>query len=176
MAAVAALAVKMAQLGHLMLTVNSTFKSSLLSTTVVCKWWLPAVSNSNGSWPGVLFYFYFLVTCIYSWSCYPTQDIFPLFLQFGLNDLLYACGGGLSREGDVDRKVSRLCLDTVEKSPSHYRLHGIDTQKVFITLIHSTALCLSCLWVPKLSNQSSLWCLIFILQWPFWLHSSYFFV
>lgn len=49
-----------------------------------------------------------------------TQSVFPLFLQFGLNDLLCAGGGGLSREVDVDGKVSCLFLDTVKKSPSHH--------------------------------------------------------
>lgn len=49
-----------------------------------------------------------------------TQNVFPLFLQFGLNDLLRAGGGGLSREVDVDWNVSCLFLDTVKKAPSHH--------------------------------------------------------
>lgn len=51
-----------------------------------------------------------------------TQNVFPLFLQFGFNDLLCAGRRRLSREIDVDRKVSWLLLDTVKKASSHHRL------------------------------------------------------
>ena len=49
-----------------------------------------------------------------------THDVFPLFLQFRLNDLLSAGGGGLGGEVDVDREVSFLFLDTVKKPSSNH--------------------------------------------------------
>ena len=61
----------------------------------------------------------------------PTHYVYPLFLQFGLNDLLRASGGGLSGEADEDRKVSGLFLHTVEEATSHHGLKQRDTQTFF---------------------------------------------